>query len=337
MNPYLVDVPVAIIFFNRPEPLKHVFEAVRKARPSKLFLIQDGCRANNAKDAEAIEKCKEVIQNIDWECEVYRNYSDVNLGCGMRMYSGITWAFETVDRLIILEDDCVPSDEFFRYCDELLEKYKDDFRIKSVTGMNNIGVHEQTPYSYFFSTVGSCCGWATWKRSWEQVEYDMPFMEDEDALRLISKSIRPKGYIRRMQISGKKTYGAYKKGGKLSAWTFQYAMSRYLNYQLFIVPKYNMITNIGIGDDATHGASSVKMLPRGLRELFFMKSYPIEFPLKHPKYVIDDTDFAQKLWKRMGYGFFRRKYRKVESIVYRILYGDFKNLFKALKKKIMHK
>ena len=122
MESYRTDVPVAIVFFNRPDTLKRVFEAVRAAKPERLFLIQDGARKGNQKDLENIEKCRSVVENIDWECEVSRDYSEENLGCGKRIFSGITKAFESVDRLIIIEDDIVVSPDFFRFCAENLKK-----------------------------------------------------------------------------------------------------------------------------------------------------------------------------------------------------------------------
>ena len=129
MEKCVSNVPVLMVFFNRSEPLKQVFEAVRKAKPTKLFLAQDGAREGNKKDIQNVQECREVVRNIDWDCEVYTNFSEVNLGCGGRMSSAISWAFEYVDRLMILEDDCVPCQDFFPFCEELLERYKDDVRV----------------------------------------------------------------------------------------------------------------------------------------------------------------------------------------------------------------
>ena len=114
---------VTLIFFNRSDTLEKVFEKIRMARPPKLFLVQDGARENNSKDIEGIRACRKIVENIDWECEVFKNYSEVNLGCGVRPQSGITWVLSQVESTIILEDDCVPEMSFFDYCDEMLEKY----------------------------------------------------------------------------------------------------------------------------------------------------------------------------------------------------------------------
>ena len=175
MEHWKVDVPVYMNFFSRPDTFQYVFEAVREAKPSMVFLSCDGARENRKDDEENIKKCKEIAEQIDWECTVYKNYSKQNLGCGMRMYSGISWAFEHVDRLIILEDDCVPHPDFFKMCEELLEMYKDDNRIHMINAMNHLGVYEDTPNSYFFGP-GCCWGWATWKRAWNNMDFALSFM-----------------------------------------------------------------------------------------------------------------------------------------------------------------
>ena len=121
MKPALVDVAVLILFFNRPEPLKAVFSQVKKARPSKLFLYQDGPR--NEKDMPGILACREVVKDIDWECEVQQLYQEKNYGCDPSEYMSQKWAFSHVDKCIVLEDDDIPSLSFFPFCKELLDKY----------------------------------------------------------------------------------------------------------------------------------------------------------------------------------------------------------------------
>ena len=121
-----MDLSVLLIFFARPNTFSKVFEAVKKARPSKLFLACDGARDGNTKDVEGIARCKKIVEDIDWECEVYTNYATENLGCGRGPSNAISWAFEYTDSLVILEDDCVPDDTLFPFMKEMLEKYKND-------------------------------------------------------------------------------------------------------------------------------------------------------------------------------------------------------------------
>lgn len=320
MKPFLIDVPVALIFFNRPSPLKEVFEEIRNARPSKLFLIQDGERDGNHADKINMEKCRQVVACIDWDCEVRTNYSSQNLGCGMRIYSGISWCFEYVDRLCIIEDDCKPTYSYFRFCAELLERFKDDQRIDMISGMNNLGTYELSQYSYIFAKTGSIWGWATWRRAWHTIEYNLDFIKDEDAVRLLRGSIMPKRKADILIQEGRKKYETLKKGEKLSAWSYQKGMNMYLQSGLIIVPTKNLISNIGLTDDSVHSVNSIKKIPRALQKLYFMKTYDMEFPLRHPKYVIEDVEFNKTIDELMDPHPFVKFLRRLESYIRRLIY-----------------
>lgn len=166
MKPALVDVPVLILFFNRPQQLSQVFEQVKKARPSRLFLYQDGAR--NEHDLPGIKACREIVSQIDWECEVERFYQEKNFGCDPSEYISQKWAFSKVDKCIVLEDDDVPSVSFFRFCKEMLDKYEHDTRISMIAGFNPEEISKDIPYDYFFATTFSIWGWASWKRVVDQ-------------------------------------------------------------------------------------------------------------------------------------------------------------------------
>ena len=326
----IVNVPTALVFFARPDVLKVTFDAIRQAKPSILFLIQDGGRVNRLDDLTKIEECREIVDKIDWECQVYKNYSDENLGCGMRVYSGISWAFEHVDRLAIIEDDCVPSLPFFKFCEELLEKYKDDERIDMISGMNNLGVYDTTPYDYFFSTAGSIWGWATWKRAWQTIDFNMEYVHDRDAERLIT-NLHGKSLYKRVRAMREKL----NRGERLTSWSLQRGMNMFLNSGLIIIPKYNLIKNIGLTENGANSLGSIKFTPRAMRQIYYMETYEFEFPLRHPKYIINDVGFEKKLNRLMGVGHpWVRSFRAIEAIIYRMVYGDFKGLVKGLKRRI---
>ena len=317
------DVPVFMIFFNRPDTLAEVFEAVKQAKPSKLFLACDGSRKGNKNDEEAVRLCKEVVSDITWECEVYQNYSEENLGCGMRMYSGIKWAFETVDRLIILEDDCVPAQDFFPFCKELLEYYKDDVRIHSINAMNHLGVYEDTPYSYFFGR--SCCwGWATWKRTWDNVDFQMSFLDDPYALKCVESKYPYYDFATSRGAERKKLL---EEGQRLTAWTYQSAMACALHEQVCIVPKYNLISNIGLSENGVHTTNNIKKLPKKSQQYYFAKTYDIEFPLRHPKYVVEDRHYYNAVTKKFKMGLFDY----IEMFARQLIFGGLKDLRKLFK------
>jgi len=319
-NLFLIDLPVALIFFNRPKPLGVVFEAIREAKPSKLFLIQDGARQEKSSDIEKIEECRKIVSIIDWECEVFRNYEEENLGCGMRIYSGISWCFTFVDRLCVLEDDCVPAPDFFPFMKELLEKYRNDNRIDMISGMNNLETFERNQYSYFFAETGSIWGWATWKRVWDKIDYNIDFINDSNVVRLLKNSIKPKRLAKQLIKSGKRKHNLLKNGKKLSSWSYQRGMNMYLNSGLIIVPVKNLVSNIGLTDDSVHAVNSLSKIPKAIQRLFLMKTYEIEFPLKHPNYIIKDNEFDSKMNKLMHPNIVVKFFRKLESLIRRMIF-----------------
>lgn len=334
MNKAKIDIAVAMVFFNRPEQFAKVFDRVKMARPSKLFLIQDGPRPNNQRDAENIRKCREVI-DIDWECDVRTDYSEENLGCGKRIFSGLSKCFEEVDRLVILEDDCLPSASFFPFCAEILEKYKDDSRIGLISGMNHLNSFDRIDGDYLFSNVGSIAGWATWKRSWENVSFDLgPIVNDENAMRLLWNY--QKHAIHRNQVfsNAKNRFLQAQRGEKLSSWSTQFGLNQILNSRLIIVPRVNLMTNIGLTEESANSVSNIKFVPRGLRPLYQLKLYEMDFPLKHPKYVMSDIEYCKNVDKLMNPNKIVSMYRRIESVLLRVIGGDFNSLKNGLKRRM---
>lgn len=330
MKPYKVNVPVYLNFFCRPDTFRYVFDAVREARPSVLFLSCDGARENRKDDEQNIKRCQEIAEHIDWECTVYKNYSEKNLGCGMRMYTGISWAFEYVDRLIILEDDCVPHQDFFKLCEELLEKYKDDNRIHMIDAMNHLGIYEDTPNSYFFGP-GCCWGWATWKRAWKDMDFYLSFMENDYSMRCVERKYP---FYNEARKEGKERLEKLKHGEKLTSWTLQNGMAMALQSRMAIVPKVNLVTNIGLTADSEHAVSNLKKLDHKTRAYFNAKMYPLEFPLKHPKYVVDDWNYYDLVQKK----FKPTITSKIEGYCRRIVFaekGEISKMGKKLIRKII--
>lgn len=192
MKPFLVDVPVLILFFNRPEPLSQVFDQVKAARPSTLFLYQDGPR--NEKDLKGILACREIVDKIDWDCEVHRKYQEQNFGCDPSEFISQKWAFSIVDKCIVLEDDDVPSVSFFAFCKEMLDRYEQDTRITMIAGFNNEETTADIPYDYFFSSTFSIWGWASWKRVVDQWDEHYTFLDDSFNMNQLEALIRRRKY-----------------------------------------------------------------------------------------------------------------------------------------------
>lgn len=328
---YEIDVPVLLIFFNRPGCFGQVFEQVRKARPSKLFLYQDGARENNEKDRIGVEKCREIASQIDWDCEVKTLYQEKNYGCDPSEYLAQKWAFSYVDRLIILEDDDVPSQSFFPFCKELLEKYKDDQRINIICGMNNLESVD-SPYSYLFTQTGSIWGWATWKRVIDEWEPKYDILDDDYNLRKLKQALSERGLFTKKRFKVWKT----NQNSGVEHYETINGLNQYAQSRLNIVPTKNMIINIGnTPEGSTHSASDLSLLPKGLRRIYTMKSFELQFPLVHPKYVIDDASYQKALFRLMGTGHpLVSLYRNLEKSFLIFKQQGVKVLFEKLQKKM---
>ncbi|PKW20291.1 hypothetical protein [Flavobacterium lindanitolerans] len=332
------SVGVALIFFNRPEPLEKVFNALRQSKPKNLFLIQDGPRLNNEKDVVGIKRCREIVQKVDWDCNVYENFSETNLSCDHRVFTGISWAFEYVDRLVILEDDCVPSNSFLPFCENVLEKYKDDRRIHMISGMNYVDEFKGTDDSYFFSNTAAGWGWATWKRSWNLVveQKDFVFLENELTKKLITNYIAELG----LKVNGVKNFIEIVENlrqknlqtGKVNSWENALGIAMFLSSAMIITPQKNLVSNIGLTNESTHAVNSIKKLSKATQQLFFKKTYEINFPLKHPKYIVRNVEYEKLHRKIVGSNNFVLFGRRMESIIRRFIYSSNSERAALLKK-----
>lgn len=318
MESYLVDVPVQINIWIRPEMQRRQFEVIKKAKPSILFVISDGGR--NEEEWEKIHLNRKMYdEEINWECQVYKLYKDINIGLYAMEKEMHQLIWKNVDRCIIMEDDIIPSVSFFRFCAEMLERYQDDKRIYMVCGANQIGISENVNSDYFFSRYGAIQGIAMWRRSFEQY-YDFAYKDDPYIMNLLVQ--RTKEYkIHWKEIESVARTGGY--SGHVAGDEFYLSFSNYAQNQVVIIPKKNLICNIGYGDDAEHG-DSLKRLPKAIRQVYNMPTYELEFPLKHAHYVIPDENYAKKRNRILGFGhpilcFFR----KIERGFLVLREGDF--------------
>ena len=311
-----VDVAVLLLFFTRTDITIRTFEQIRKARPSKLFLYQDGPRNGKKDDIENIKKCREAIESmIDWECEIHRMYQERNYGCDPSEYISQKWMFSHVEKGIIIEDDDVMSVSFFRFCKELLDKYEYDTRINMICGMNHLGIYENCPYDYFFvRTGGAIWGWATWKRTIDQWDPNYNFLKNPYALHNLYNEFGKKEidtYI--------STCKRHLKSGREHYESILGSFAR-LNGTMNIVPTKNMTCNVGIATETTHSVSDINKLPKATRKLLYMKTYEVNFPLNHPQYIQPDYSYWTKVQKIIKGNWFVQtfKTRKIETLLYKI-------------------
>lgn len=329
LKPYLVDVPVRVQVWIRPECQRKQFEVLKQARPSIMFLCSDGGR--NEKEWAAIRENRAMFDNeIDWECKIYKLYETENkglYGMGKKM-NELIWS--NADRCVFLEDDMVPSVSYFSYCAEVLEKFKDDERIVAVNGMNYMGIYEDVQADYFFTRYGAIWGLATWRRVVQQ-KNDFSYATDSYVMNLLLKNAK-KSHGLADQIVG------YAKGelvnGHSPGGEFWYGLFVYSHNQLFVSPRKNMISNIGCTEDGAH-ATEYKKLPKGIRRVFNMETYELDHQIKHTNYVIPDYDYEKYVDRVMGWNHpFIAFYRKIEGVLRRLYYGDGKIMFKKLIRKI---
>lgn len=327
--PSLIDVSVLILFFNRPEPLARVFEEVRKARPARLFLFQDGARGE--RDVAGIEACRRVVEQIDWECEVHRNYQTQNLGCDPAQYVSQKWTFSITDKCIMLEDDDVPSQSFFPFCKELLDRYEHDERISIISGYNIDEITPDADGDYFFTSALNIWGWASWRRVIDRWDGQYTALSDERSMAMMRDVVKQKGLRKNMiprfyehRDTGRAFYESIAQ------------MDLLLTSSLSILPTKNMINNIGLMADSTHfQASGLDTMPKRMRKQFTLKRYETAMPLQHPKHVIENVAYLQRLyrlmawnhpWIKMGYS--------IEELWYHLRGGKWKAILKAIKNRI---
>lgn len=280
---YISKTPILLIAFNRPDLLEQTFAKVRMVQPSHLYIAVDGPRSNRKGESDKVKECQSFAQKVDWSCEVHTLFREDNLGCGRGPAEAISWAFESTERLIILEDDCVASTSFFRFCDEMLERYKDDERVWLISGRSH---QSKSKYfnrqDYIFSHYAHTWGWATWKRCWNQFDImmsDAPqFLELGGAMNVLASKKQGEYYNRRFL----QTYKHINEEVAHS-WDFQWVYAYMKNGGLGIVPCMNLIKNIGVY--GTHTGNDSKVMD--------MEAEELPDQLCHPLFVIKNNGYEE--------------------------------------------
>lgn len=267
--------PVMICGFNRADCLQKVLERVREARPDRLYLVLDAPRDNHPNDVTGNNACREVFSKVDWPCEVVRDYADKNMGCRGRMSSGITGFMNKWGEGIILEDDCIPHLDFFRFCAELLERYRCDTRIGSIVGMQEHPYLRGRETSYYFDRFSGSCGWATWKRAWDCYADSQKYW-DEICDGGFLESVFPSRQ-QRSRISGWFDDTCRERN---KSWATQWWLTNIVQHFLTIHASVNMITNVGY-----EGAHNIGKTA-GVHDV---AAQGMTFPLTHPHFVMPDV------------------------------------------------
>ena len=329
-QPYKTDIAVLLLFFNRPETFQQVFNEVKKARPSRLFLYQDGMRGE--RDRAGVEACRQIASddNIDWECEVHRLYQEKNLGCDPSEYVSQKWAFSIVDKCIVLEDDDVPSQAFFPFCKEMLDRYEHDSRIWMIAGFNTDEITPDVPTDYFFTSVFSIWGWASWRRVIDLWDGDYTFMKDAFLRHQLSAVVKERGY--RSDFMQMCTNHA-SRGIPYYQRIFWGLIL--MNNGLAIMPTRKIINRVGVTINSPL-FSALNTMPSRLRHIFTIKRFDVDFPLKHPQYIMEHLPYKDLFYRSQGCNYpFIKMCRSFERLAPNLRHSNFNTLIQAFRKRNM--
>ena len=298
-----MNIPVAFIVYKRPETTRRVFEAIRESRPRKIYLIADGPKTPNL--ASACTKVRQIVEdNIDWSCDLSPIYSETNLGLARRVQTGLDEVFAQEEAAIILEDDTLPHASFFRYCQELLERYTADERIAHVSGCNPHSEAYSERSSYCFSSIFNVWGWATWRRAWKCFDLQMKSWADAPQDEILRKWCHDK----RERKGTRSMFDLHCRNDDPWAWSYQWKYACWAHDSLSAMPSRNLVSNLGIGPGASNTTSAIPV------PLFPKKLESMTFPMKHPS-VKRDTAFERNYHHCETLPFARRLKNRLKSLL----------------------
>ncbi len=271
-----LNTPILIVAWRRPHTLRLVINAIRPAKPKRIFVACDGPNSDRPDEFRKVAATRALIDHeIDWDCKIERLYSDVNQGCRLGVSRAIGWFFEHVDEGIILEDDCVPHPDFLPYCTTLLDRYRHDSRVWCISGNNFQKGQWRGDGSYYFSRYNHCWGWASWRRCWQHYDGDLSQLQlfrDSGLLEAVFEDTSERIYWSDI-------WQRLLDEGKPDSWAYRWTFTCLINGGLTALPNINLVSNVGFGDDATHtGGSSL-----------FVESKAVIGPIIHPQFPLRDA------------------------------------------------
>lgn len=278
MSTYICNTPVVLFIFNRPDKTQLSFDAIKKAKPKTLIIISDGPRKNITNEQDLVFKSRDIVSSVDWECNVIKQYSDINLGCLRRVVTGINYTFSLFERAIFIEDDCVPTLNFFKFMEWGLNAFQHNREIGMISGSNLVSNIAPINYINGFSNFINIWGWSCWKRTWD---IHNPYISISETNSTIFKILNPKIYSFWQRLYWRELLKFTLFKG--STWDFQLQFTFFKNNLLSVYPKYNLIDNVGFDFNSTHTSMET---PRYVREnqakdvkQFF--DSPIDYSLKY--------------------------------------------------------
>ncbi|MBP7796691.1 MAG: hypothetical protein KA059_07965 [Elusimicrobiales bacterium] len=324
-----MKIPILFLIFTRPDTTKQVFEEIRKAKPPRLYIASDGPRENKEGEKERVEAVRKyVLEHIDWDCEVKTLFRDKNLGCGRAVSQAITWFFENEEMGIILEDDCLPSQSFFWFCEDMLEYYKNNDDIGMISGFNPFSNEINVNSSYFFSKYNLCWGWASWRRVWDKYDIEMKGWKNDRNGYLLKRFSN--NHL--VQKYWKHLFDIFYFKIDESGWDAQFSYLLFRENKLTVVPSKNLIKNIGYGSDL-----SIHCIDKPPEHISKAKKEELSFPLKHSENILIDDKFDDMVEKiHFNINFFTdfklwSKFILGKNKNLRFFYNFVRNIYKKLK------
>lgn len=277
-----MNTPILLLIFNRPHYTEETFSRIREVKPSKLYIAADGPRKNVPDDKQLCQKTRDIINQVDWDCEVKTLFRDENLGCKDAISSAVTWFFEHEEIGIIIEDDIFPDLSFFPFCEELLIKYKDDTRINHIAGYASNDFYKKNTQDYYFTHFMNCWGWASWRRSWQYYNKNKDRIET-----FLNYEITNVYQDKAVCDNIKQSISLYYKNHH--SWDWVYNTCLMMENSLCINPSVNLVKNL---DSPS-------------------KTQQLTFPLKHPDFIIPDNQNENKIRKKEAHLVLRYYFKKL--------------------------
>lgn len=243
----MFTTPILFLIFNRPDTTSKVFDQIKNLRPSKLYVSADGPRLNSDNEKELCETTRKIIEKVDWNCEVKTRFSDINLGCKVGVSTGINWFFEQEEEGIILEDDCLPDQSFFNFCEDMLRFYRNNEKVMHISGVNFQDGIIRGNASYYFSAITHIWGWATWRRAWKKYDVSISTFLDMFKNNKFDEIYKDK----KTKKFWMKNYNLVHSNRK-DTWDVQWMYAVSTQNGFTIVPNYNLVSNKGFESRATH-------------------------------------------------------------------------------------
>jgi len=305
--PNRLKTAVLFLVFNRLDTTRQVFQSIREARPPRLYIASDGARVDHEGDAQNVSAVRDyIIKNIDWECEIRILFRDENLGCKYAVSGAISWFFDNEEEGIILEDDCLPAQSFFWFCEELLERYRHNFGVGIVSGDNFQNGINRGDADYYFSVYPHIWGWASWASRWKN--YDVTLVDFSDT-KFIDNN-----FSKRSDVNFWKDRFKEVKNNQIDTWDYQLVFALWKHQQLTIIPRLNLVSNIGFGEGATHTVSESELSEIKVHDFIL---------LKHPEKIqrnMHADEFTAKLQFRSASAFIRYLNKFVHLVKTKISY-----------------